>query len=300
MDPLQELEGWDAGRQLALMKKLGGRENVDAVLRDELEIVLQQKIKILFDKHGRCIPEGLSANVCDANRKFRLDQPDLTEEAHYEGRIVRLHDKLGVDTGVTAETLQQETKRLLGLIREDTLTANIANGVYLPVVCPKLVTSDLGGELEYYLTALGKSYADVFPKRKFYNHRKGTLDGAVSVTPGSRHGKLLDRMKEERVCGLYFPNPLQGFSINASREQVASLPEGFILSGLDAVIAMVMYPDVLARDWNTPGLDLAALSWQSAECSLGFWADDGRLGFAGTADLAGASDDYSGGLLFVG
>ena len=93
---------------------------------------------------------------------------------------------------------------------------------------------------------------------------------------------------------------IQGFSIHADREQMSTLPEGFVLSGMDTPIAMVMYSDILARDYNTPGLDLATLQWQSADCSLSFKACDGGLGFVSTDVLASAHDDYSGGLLFLG
>lgn len=290
---------WTRGQVEALINIIG-EDNARSLLSGELSVSFEGVVKALFDRHGRRIPEGLSANVCDADRKFRFDQPELTKQIHFHDRLERLHRYLSVNTNITSKELQKETGRLLRLICKDTLTANIASGVYLPVVCPKLITNDLGGELEYYLTAAGKSYADVFPKRKFYNHRKGTLDGAVSVIEGSRHGKLIDRMKEEAVIGLYFPNPLQGFSVNASREQEASLPEGFILSGLDAVIAMVMYPDVLARDWSTPEFSLSTLSWQSAEYTLSFfWARDDKLDFGNMA-LAHAYDSHSGGLLFVG
>lgn len=136
------------------------------------------------------------------------------------------------------------------------------------------------------------------------------MSGKVSVVDGSRHDQLIDRMKESQVIGLHFPNPLQGFSINASREQMSTLPpvrrsqsgeggEGFILSGMDAPIAMAMYPDILARGYNTPGLDLAALQWQSAGSSLYLGTHGDGLVFRGTGPLAFACGYYSGGLLFL-
>ncbi len=273
MDPLKELVGFDAG---------------------------QDAIRLFFDKHGRRIPEGLQANVCDANRSFRLDQPKLDMEVDFANRISRLHGCLSIDTEVTAEQLMAETERLLAMIRENPQIANIANGVCLPVVLPKLVTDDLGAELELYLAGVAGSYAKTFGGRTFYNHRKGTLANKVSIAPGSRHDQLVSRMKEGPVIGLHFPNPLQGFSIHADREQMSTLPEGFILSGMDTPIATMMYPDILARDYNTPGLDMAALQWRSADCSLRFRASGGRLGFGFTVRLASAYDRYSGGLLFLG
>ena len=98
---------------------------------------------------------------------------------------------------------------------------------------------------------------------------KMTLAGKVSIVPGSRHEKLIEKMMQDYVVAIYFPNPLQGFSINASREQMATLPESLILAGgFDTASAMSMYPDIIARDWHTPGYDLSALNWQSSDYSL--------------------------------
>lgn len=288
------------GQVEAAINKLGGQEVWDAWLRGEKTVTVEDAICLFFDKHGRRIPEGLQANVCDANRKFRLDQPKLEAEVDYANRITRLHGCLGVDTEVTAEQLKSETERLLALIRDNSQIVNIANGVWLPVILPQLTTDDLGTVLEQYLEAVGKSYAKDFSDRKFYNHRKGTLAGEVSIVDGSQHDQLIERMKQGPVMGIHFPNPLQGFSINADREQVSGLPEGFILSGMDTPIAVAMYPDILARGYNTPGLDIAALSWQSADYSLTFGAGDDELGFVHTGSLAITSDYYSGGLLFLG
>ncbi len=300
MDPLKELEGLDAGHQLAIVKKLGGRDNLWAVLRDEKTIIIKDAIKVLFDKHGRRIPESLQTNVCDANRNLRLDQPKLGEEVDFANRIMQLHGCLDIDTGITAEQLKTETERLLALIRDNSQVASIANGVWLPVILPQLTTDDLGTALEQYLEAVGNSYVKTFSDRKFYNHYKDTLANKINIVDGSRHDQLIERMKQEPIIGIHFPNPLQGFSINASREQMSTLPEGFVLSGMDTPIAMAMYPDILARDYNTPGLDMAALSWQSTDCSLSLWAYNSLLDFDPTGYLANAYGLYSGGLLFLG
>lgn len=299
MDPLRELKGFDASRQLALMKKLGGKDNVNAILRDEKIVTIKDAIQLLFDKNGRRIPKGLQSNICDTNRSFRLDQPKMNEEVDFANRIMRLHECLDVDTEITAEQLKAETERLLVLIRENFQIANIANGVWLPVIMPQLTINDIGTALEQYLKAVDKSYAEDFGDWRFYNYREDTLAGKVDIISGSRHGQLIEKMKQGPVIGVHFPNPLQGFSINASCEQMKALPEGFILSGLDTIVAVAMYPDILACNYNTPGLDLAALSWGSAR-SLYFEADDDSLDFNYGVNLSGADDHCSGGLLFCG
>jgi len=290
---------WTRGQVEALINIIG-EENAKGLLTGDISAEFKEVIKKLFDKHGRRIPEGLQANVCDANRNFRLDQPKLDEEVDFANRILRLHGCLSIDTEVTAEQLKVETERLLAIIRGNPQIANIANSVYLPVVLPKFVTNDLGAELELYLAGVNNSYAKTFGSRTFYNHHKGTLANQVSVVDGSRHDQPISRMKEGPVIGLHFSNPLQGLSIYAQREQMSTLPEEFILSGLDTIIAMIMYPDILAHDWNTLGLNLPALQWQSADGSFGFEAFDDWLDFGSTDYLAYASDRFSGGLLFLG
>jgi len=290
---------WTRGQIEALINIIG-EEKAKRLLNGEISVKFEEVVKVLFDKHGRRIPEGLSASVCDANRDFHLNQPKLEAEVDYANRITRLHGCLNVDTEITAEQLKTETERLLALIRDNSQIANIANGVWLPVILPQLMIDDLGTTLEQYLEGVGKSYTKTFSDRKF-NHREGTLANEVSIIDGSRHDQLIQKMKQGPIIGIHFPNPLRGFSIHSDREQMLTLPEGFILSGLDTVIAMIMYSDILARDWNTPGLDLAALSWQSANFSFNFKAFDVRLEFDFAAYLAFARDVYSsGGLLFLG
>jgi len=258
------------------------------------------KVSKFEDFKGRRISHDLRTTVCDANRGFHLERPRLEAEADYVNRLRRLHECLGIDTRITPDEFCQEIGRLLALIQGNRQIANIANGVFLPVVLPKLVTEDLGAELELYLAGVGNSYAKIFSDRKFYNYRKGELDGKVSIVGGSRHKQLIRRMKQEPAIGIHFPNPLQGFSVEADREQMATLPEGFILSGLDTAIAMVMYPDILVRDCHTPGLDLATFSGRSVGYSFCFLAYACALFFTFRGSLTKANGRSSGGLLFLG
>lgn len=301
LSKVEKFEDLSFAQWVAFGNKAGGLDNIIGSLRGEFDVSVKRVIRLLFDKHGRRIPEGLNASVCDANRNFRLDQPKLDEEVDFANRIMRLHSCLSMDTGITAEQLKAETERLLAMIRDNPQIANITNGVWLPVIPPKLVTDDLGAELELYLAGVNNSYRKTFSDRKFYNHRKGALANEVSIVDGSRHDQLIEKMKQGPVIGIHFPNPLQGFSINASQEQMLTLPEGFILSGMDIPIAMMMYPDILARDYNTPDLDMAALSWRSSvDASLDFQALDDKLDFAYRDYLTIDNAFYSGGLLFLG
>ena len=72
------------------------------------------------------------------------------------------------------------------------------------------------------------------------------------------------------------------------------------VQGIDTAEAMVAYPDILARDYYTPGLGMSALQWQSADYSLLFEAYDDELYFGRRGDLGDALACYSGGLVVLG
>lgn len=272
---------------------LNGQQTINVVVRD----IIQK----LFDKNGRRIPKDLSSSVCDPNKDFNLSMARLETIQDYSNVLSGFTKLLGVKNfGITAEEFKAETERLLALISDNDQVANIKNGTYLPLVLPKLESGDLGAALEQYLKVVGKSYKKAFRNRNFCNYRKGELSGVVKIVDGSRQDQLIEKMKQGPVVVIFFPNSLQGFSVNASREQMETLPEGFILSGIETIIAMIMYPEVLARDYQTPGLDLAGLSWQSPDYSLVFWADDGWLGFGFGGGLSDANFSYSSGLSFLG
>lgn len=300
---LSKIEATDdlSVRQVRKLLKTIGIEGITEILQGKGKIIIKiEKIaQVLFDKHGRRIPEGLSANVCDADRNFQLKQPKLKKEVDYADRILRLQECLDVDTKITAKQFKGETDRLLAMIQDNSRIANITNGVWLPVILPQLTTDDLGTALEQYLKVVGKSYIKTFGDRKFFNHRESTLANEVNIVDGSRHDQLIKRMKQGPVIGIHFPNPLQGFSIKASCEQMSTLPEGFILSGMDTPIAMAMYPDILAC-YSAPNLDMAALSWRSANSSFYFESCDDKLDLGITGLLGSAFNCYSGGLLFLG
>ena len=292
-------KNWTTGELNALVKNLGGESIARGIQKGEIKINPKNVMKVLFDKNGRRIPKNFSSDVCDANRNFQLNQPKLKTEIDYINRIVLLNECLGIDTGITGKQLMAGTERLLTLIQDNYQIANIAKGVYLPVVLPQLMTDDLGTVLEQYLEAVGKSYANTFDNRKFYNHRKGILANNVKIISGSRHNQLIKRMKQGPVKGIYFPSSLQEFSVNTSREQMLTLPEDFILSGMDILIAMIMYPDILARDCHAPNLDMAAFFWQFIEDSLGFDISDNHLDFDCTNSLIQTSSSSSGLLLLL-
>lgn len=299
---MAKYSSWNLGQIEALLNIIG-EKNALALLHGEKILVAEEKsvcikeaILPLFDKHGRRIPPcgGLVANVCDPNRSFHLIQPEID----YRARLAQL-EATGLAALISAAEFEARARELLQMLAESEPLKNLLKGVHLPVVIPQTEVADIGRTTEEFVTMAGKSYCRQFPKRSFTNYRAGGLEGEVSLMENSRYERLVEGIAKSSIVGICFPNPLQGFSVDAQREQMATLPESLLLSGpLDTAVAWIMYPDVLARDYNTPGYDCSAVQWQSAEGSLDFGAYDDCADFGYGAGLSGARGTDSGGLLF--
>ncbi len=274
----------------------------ERVIAGQLEIVVEgdkaivvEKALPFFDHTGRRIPQGLKAKVVDPDRSFHLVQP---EKIDYFERLCRLADAFQVQAAdsSSARFFEDQAQGILDGLHRDERLAGLTKAVWLPIMILQIdAISDYGSTIEQSLIpAVESSYKKEFSGRTFTNHRKNDLARKVKVVDDS-HARLVADLAKGQVIGVYFPNALQGFSITADREQISGLPDFVSLAGgVDTLTGLTMYPDVLARDQHTPGLDMAALQWQSQRYSLSTRADDDRLGFDG-GDL-GARGRYSGGL----
>lgn len=302
---IYKYSNWSLGQVEALINTIG-EDNAKALLAGDLAVErveqslrIKDAVKALWDKQGRRIPpRGLAAAVCDANREFRLVQPELD----YEERLARLAEYLGIVSPISALEFQERVEAAHAMVAALPGCANLARAVRLPLCLFTAEFGDLGQVLdELFLPAVERSYKAQFPDRSFTNYRHGQLAEQVSIVSGSYYERFIQVLGRGAVVANYYPNPLQGFSVHAQREQMSTLPEGFILSGpLDAAMAWVMYPDVVARDYKTPCYDCSAVQWQSSARSLCFLAGGARARFGDWGALAGARDYCSGGLLFLG
>ncbi|HHE76721.1 MAG TPA: hypothetical protein ENL27_01920, partial [Candidatus Parcubacteria bacterium] len=156
------------------------------------------------------IPSGArSDNICAPDKRRRLVQPKL-DGADFAERILRLCGCLSIDAQITSRAMEQETKRLLEIISMDPQIANIANGVYLPVLLPNFrnPNSALEEELCFYQEGVAVSYKHAFGgNREFLNlcgrqHKVSVVDEKQSL--------LLSKMREGRgpFVALYFPGAL--------------------------------------------------------------------------------------------
>jgi len=255
--------------------------------------------KKLFDKNGRMIPvKGMFSDVCIPDRRRRLAQPKL-DEADFAERILRLYGCLGIKPQITSKEMKNEVKRLLAIILMDSQIANIANGVCLPIVLPNFRDpgNSLDEELDFYYQGVGASYKHAFGDREFLNLCKGYRASVIDEKQGRF---LLPKIREGRgpIVALYFPQALWGFSIRACRRHAEELPNGLILPGVGTIIAMIMYPDILA-DGQGPVITLSAIEWLFMyKFFFYFAATSKKLVFGATLAVDEAFPGHSNGLLF--
>ncbi len=227
--------------------------------------------RVLFDENGRGIPfSGMNGEVEDANREFYVIQPEID----YAKVLARLRKFFGPKHKfIPVKEFKSRCAVVVEKIRNDPQIANLLKGPHFPFVIPRLAGT-LGSILDDVIVpAMEQSYRAQFPNRAFVNYLHGKLAGKVDLIKGTRQNYLTDVMFYDAVCGVYFPVALQGFNIIAAREFITRLPDHLILSGMEAPVAVIAYPEILGHSHCTLGLDMGSLQWRSPEYALGFGAE---------------------------
>lgn len=299
---LEKLRGLDAPKMLAVVDLFGSRENLEACLRGEKKMTLEDVIRKLVDHTGRLIPAhlGITCAVCDENRNFHIQQPTINY-----GEILARYTEFFPKGTLFLSAAEFEDRAEAGKERlvQDNMTSDLVKRVHMPLLLPHYAVSEYGTSMQnFFLLAVKNAYKADFPDREFINYRDGELAKQVSVIPNTGHDRFLAMMAEGPGMAWYFPNPMQGFSVLAQREAMNMLlSRGFTLTGaIEPTLGFVGYSKEMARDYNTPGFDCPAVSFRSSSFSLSFWADGGPLEFGRSDYLDCADDGYSGGVVFLG
>ena len=206
----------------------------------------------LFDQHGRCLPARTSAPAHARSRRyFQCNRPAIdSAEIH---RRIRRH--LAPTLRISEDEFCDRIERLRSELRDDPATRNLLAGTPVPFVLPQLQVEDIGESFDtLFLPALDAAYREALPDYQFVDHALGGTAGKLSVRPGGRHQMLLAAQGRGEVAGLYFPC-LSEYSLPAAVEQLAALPDRFLLAGaFDTAAALIGTPDLLLREDGYPPL----------------------------------------------
>ena len=288
---------------IALGTKIGGLKTVIAALRGKLDIDVRPRgVELSFDDRGTLVSTGCAVRKIDNNCRF--EQPELSTVKHFGDRLDHLHRMLSVDTGITNKHFKEEIERLKQLIDTNDEMKGLLNGAWPPVILPKLTRKSVGAEFDRYLDALERSFRKIYDRGELRtNCGRGSFRDSLWHLPGIRHTELIGRMWQNPVIGIYFPQSLQGYSVRCSRELAKILPQGYLLSGLDSVIAMIMYTKIMARSKNVPFLNLSAFcrrpEWKELYLVMGL-GEGLAIDIRNSGNLDQGSSNCSSSLLFVG
>jgi hypothetical protein len=295
---LETLNRFPSGKVLALIKKIGGPDVAEDILAGRKTIRLEEAARKLVDKRGRFIPYELSSRVVDADSTYHLYDPPTD----CDDRFIQMAEAFNCGSQISLSDFRERTYKVILRVRKDAQLSNLERGTYLRILLPQVPETNDPGKVmeEVFLPALRKAYQQEYPTRNFIDYFKNKLVGQVSLFPGTRYDKLISAMSQGPVPAVYFPMALQGFSIPADREIMATLPEDVILSGgFDIAAAMVGYANVLARNANTPALDMAAWQWRSYSPCLSAHVDWLELNKS-NLDATNTNGGCSGGVVILG
>lgn len=252
-----------------------------------------------FDAFGRCQPVVESAEVYEKSRRyFKFEKHAIDLQKIY----TRLTTHLKIENAISLDTFKQRIQTVLQHLGDDETTKNILHGVYVPFMLPIEAPTDIGILIEQkYLPAVEASFNEAFPDKSFTNHYKGGLAGKLAIALGSRHEQLLDKQKKQVIVGVYFPS-LMEYSVPAALEQMAKLPEKFLLAGgVDTAAAMVAAPDLLLRqDGYPPVLWMAGLDTEKSGVGYLFEAYGYHLTFNRKPHFDKAAESWASGLVVIG
>lgn len=272
----------------ALCNMCGGEESVNAIIRGEKKITVEEVIRLLVDKNGRCIkqPQVVSA-VCDPNTSFHFDP--LPNDFEFQ------------PTGMDVEEFNSRIEVIKVKIAANPQVANLLKGVCYPIVLPQIpVDRDYGMLLqEILLPLVAKSYETAFPNRRFYNYSEGGLIGRVTIID-ERHAMLVADLAKGPIVGI-LTFPLQGFSVDAQCEMAKLMPENISLAGaIEIAVVETMYFKFLSGDCKTLIKDCSAVQTSTRGFSLCFYADGGKFIFDRRGAFTHALSNSSGALFCRG
>ncbi len=252
----------------------------------------------LFDSHGRCIPHTEAPAHQVSRQYFKLQQPAID--------LTAIHSRVSGLLGSDGLPTVAEFERRIGAIRQqlesDPTTANLLHGVGVPILLPRATHPDIGAALdERYIPAVESAFTAAYPGYTFTNHHKAGLAGKLTVSSASRHQTLVDQMRDGAIVGLYFPC-LTEYSQQATREQMAALPDHLLLAGgFDTCAALIAAPDLLLnRDAYPPLLWLAALDSEKPEVGYHFEAYGYNMTFNRRLHFGEAAEYWASGIVVLG
>ena len=256
----------------------------------------------LFDNNGWRISNGLYETFSEKPKWFFKLGDNL------------LNDNLAIDRISEYQIIERKKDAIKTLselenkINDDLFLKNINKGPKVPYVIKKTEFEDIGHYFEdILLEKVSKSFTDYYPESHFKAVIQDKTDLKKKLFPAknSRYMDFINKLSQTDICGYYFPQVLQEYSIDAQILQMEDLTNltNICLSGpIEVATSLIGNPNLLINKTNySPVLCLSGVShiderltscFKSYGRHLEFWCLSQML----TKDKKQVSEQWSGGL----
>ena len=256
----------------------------------------------LFDDKGWRLPNGNYETFSKNPKWFFKLGDNLFDDKNAVERIFKY-----LDIECRLESLDALSK-LEEEINSNVFLKNLNKGIKVPFVIKKISFDDIGTYFEdILLEKVSKSFTDFFPESHFKAviQDKTDLKGKLFPSNNSGYEDFLSKLSKSDICGYYFPQVLQEYSVDAQILQMKDLKNipNICLSGpIEVAIALIGNPNLLInKKYYSPVLCLSGVShidkrliscFKSYGRHLEFWCLSQML----SKDKKQVSEQWSGGL----
>ena len=256
----------------------------------------------LFDNKGWRLPNGNYETFSESPKWFFKLGDDLFDDKNAISRIFKYQD-----IERRFESLDALSK-LNNEINSNVFLKNLNKGTKIPFVIKKTSIDDIGNYFEnILLEKVSKSFTDFFPDSHFKAviQDKTNLKGKLFPSNNSGYDNFLRKLSESDICGYFFPQVLQEYSVDAQILQMQDLNKipNICLSGpIEVATSLIGNPNLLInKKYYSPVLCLSGVShidkrliscFKSYGRHLEFWCLSQML----SKDKKQVSEQWSGGL----
>ena len=215
----------------------------------------------LFDENGWRIPNGIYETFSEKpNWFFKLGDEIFDDKTAIE-RIYK-YQNINKKT-ITFEALNEVENK----INSNTSFRDINKGLKVPFFIKKTKFDDIGTYFEEnLLEQVSKSFTDFHPESHFKAiiQDKTDLKKKLFPTKNSGYDDFINRLSKSDICGYYFPQVLQEYSVDAQTTQMKDLKNisNICLSGpIEVSSSLIGNPNLLInKKYYSPVLCLSGVT----------------------------------------
>lgn len=256
----------------------------------------------LVDNNGRVIPYNLKSQTCTADTDFSFNPAIFLTVSDCKSRIKRL-EAAGFHVPFSADDLWKKSMKLAEEVKSLGKVGNLLNGTWVPVVLPAINHVDIGDATDELISKLATTYEKEYIKENkdmpaFIIEYK--FSGKLEII-NSRYRRLVKRLRNGPIIGLYFLDPFGGFSPDAEMEIIEKFRKEYVPSGsIEGIVSRIMYPDLLFKQQQTLNSNFSSIADKNNGTLSFYQHPNSRFSCDTNRKSSISRESFSGGILYTG